>query len=148
MFALGIGGWLTITAIPLFLFYSLLALTLSISAYFINKCTESFRFNITALPLIGYTCLAWLTSVSLFFLLATLNNKFTQYSGNTILNLYPLIQQAVGVLIFFFLCKSCLYKRIGKPEISNSKRNLLSAGLAAIPTTIFILAANTWHLLR
>jgi hypothetical protein len=148
MFALGIGGWLSITAIPLFLFYSLLALILSISVYLINKSTDSFRFNITALPLIGYTSLAWLTSILLFFLLAILNNKFTQYSGNTIFKLYPLIQQVVGVLIFYFLCKSCLYKKTGKPEISNSKRNLLSAGVAAIPTTFFVLAVNTWHLLR
>lgn len=148
MFALGIGGWLTITAIPLFLFYLLLALMLSISVYFINKSTDSFRFNITALPLIGYTSLAWLTSILLFFLLAILNSKFTQHSGNTILKLYPLIQQAVGFLIFYFLCKSCLYKKIGKPEIPSSKRNLLSAGAAAIPTTLFVLAVNTWQLLR
>lgn len=148
MFALGIGGWLTITAIPLFLFYLLLALMLSISVYFINKSTDSFRFNITALPLIGYTSLAWLTSILLFFLLAILNSKFTQHSGNTILKLYPLIQQVVGFLIFYFLCKSCLYKKIGKPEIPNSKRNLLSAGAAAIPTTLFVLAVNTWQLLR
>lgn len=148
MFALGISGWLILTAIPLLLFYSLLALTLSISAYFINKCTDSFRFNITAPSLIGHTCLAWLTSVSLFFLLAILNSKFTQHSGNTIFSLYPLIQQIVGILIFFFLCKSSLCNKKGQPEIPKSKRNLLSAGLAVIPTTIFVLAARTWHLLR
>ena len=148
MFALGIGGWLSITAVPLFLFYSLLALILSASVYLINKSSDSFRFNITTLPLISYTSLAWLTSTFLFFLLAILNNKLTQYSGNTIFKLYPLIQQIVGILIFYFLCKSCLYKKTGKPEIPNSKRNLLSVGVAAIPTTIFVLAVNTWHLLR
>ena len=148
MFALGIGGWLSITAIPLFLLYLLLASILSISVYLINKASDNFRFNVTALPLIGHTAVAWLISIALFFLLATLNHNFTQYSGNTILNIYPIIQQIVGVLIFYLLCKSCLFKKTGKAEISTLKRNLLSAGVAVIPTVTFVLAVNIISLLR
>ena len=148
MFALGIGGWLSITAIPLFILYSLLALTLSISIYLINRSSQKFRFNLTFLPLASYTLIAWLTSIALFFLLGALNYNFTQYSGNTILKLYPIIQQIVGVLMFYLLCKSCLVKKTGQAEISTSKRNLLSAGVAVIPTAIFVLAVNILHLLR
>lgn len=148
MYTLGIAGWLSITAVPLFLLYLLLALILLASVYLINKSSETVRFNITALPLIGYTIFAWLTSIVLLFLLAILNDNFTRYSGSTIIRFYPMIQQVVGFFIFYFLCNSCLYKRTGKPEIASSKRKLLSAGVAAIPTIIFILAVNIWHLLR
>jgi hypothetical protein len=148
LYTLGIAGWLSMMAIPLFLFYSLLALTLSFSVFIINRSVNSFRLNITSLPLIGYTSLAWLTSVGLLLLTSILNYEFTQYSGDTILKLYPITQQVVGAFIFYLLCKSCLVKKTGQPELSSSKRHLLSAGIAVIPTAIFVFGGSIWHLLR
>jgi hypothetical protein len=135
-------------AVPLFLFYSLLALILSISAFIINRSANSFRLNVTSLPLIRYTSLAWLTSVGLLLLASILNYEFTQYSGNTILKLYPITQQAAGAFIFYLLCKSCLFIKTSQPELSSTKRQLLSAAIAAIPTATIVLGGCIWYLLR
>ena len=148
MFALGIGGWLAVTAIPLLFSYVILALLLSVTVYLTNKISSGYHFNLTFIDLTCYTAVAWLISIILFFVFAFASYNLTQYPEVKILSFYPATQQVVSVYIFYLLCQSCLIQKNLPQATSDLKQKSFSAGIAAAPVVILLLCANLWPLIR
>jgi hypothetical protein len=92
--------------------------------------------------------LAWVASVALFAVCGALNHWLTQYSGNTIFRLYPLLQQLASLVLFFwFLVHRVSPKRAAQPAATRT-RVLWSLAVSAAPTVLLVAAANIWHLSR
>ena len=148
LFSPGLLGILLMAAIPLLAIYAVAGTVLRVAVAAFNRSNASVTFSASTGSVARISLYAWLASVALFAMCAALNYWFTQYSGNTILRLYPLLQQFASVaLFFFFLSRRASPKYAAQPAASRT-RLLWSLAIAAVPCVFLFLAANIWHLSR
>ena len=148
MFSPGLLGILLMAAIPLLAIYAVAGTVLRVAVAAFNRSNAYVTFSASTGSVARISLYAWLASVALFAMCAALNYWFTQYSGNTILRLYPLLQQFASVaLFFFFLSRRASPKYAAQPAASRT-RLLWSLAIAAVPCVFLFLAANIWHLSR
>jgi hypothetical protein len=148
LFSLGLLGILLIAAVPLLAIYAVAGLVLTAAVVAANRSNAPVLFAAGSGSVARISLFAWLASVALFAVCGTLNHWLTQYSGNTILRLYPLLQQLASLVFFFwFLVHRVSSKYAAQPATARA-RVLWSLAVAAAPTVLLVAAANVWHLSR
>lgn len=148
MFSLGLLGILLVAAVPLLVIYAVAGLALKTAVVAVNRSNAPVLFAASSGSVARISLLAWVASVALFAVCGALNHWLTQYSGNTIFRLYPLLQQLASLVLFFwFLVHRVSPKRAAQPAATRT-RVLWSLAVSAAPTVLLVAAANIWHLSR
>ncbi|KOC20844.1 hypothetical protein GL58_10805 [Comamonas testosteroni] len=148
MFSLGLFGILLIAAVPLLAIYAFAGLALKIAVVVTNHSSAPVSFDARNGSVISISLFAWLASVVLFGLCGALNYWFTQYSGDTILRLYPLLQLLASFALFYgFLVNRVSTKRTAEPTTAGTRR-LWTLLVSVVPTILQLAAGNVWHLSR
>lgn len=148
MFSLGLLGVLLIAAVPLLAIYAVAALVLTAAVAVANRSNAPVLFAADSGSVAGVSLFAWLASVALFAVCGALNHWLTQYPDNTILRLYPLLQQLASLMLFFWFLVHRVSSKYAAQPVTARACVLWSLAVASAPTVLLVAAANVWHLSR
>ena len=148
MFSLGLFGILLVAAVPLLAIYAVAGIALKTAVVAVNHSNAPVLFSASSGSVARISLFAWLASVALFAVCGALNHWLTQYSDNTILRLYPLLQQLASLVLFFWFLLHRVSARYGTQATTTRTRVFWSLAVSAAPTVLLVAAANVWHLSR
>ena len=148
MFSLGFVGLFVISAIPLFVAYSLAALILKVAVLVLNRSSARVHFMVPTFTLVKVTCMIWALSEVLFFAFGYLDFHFTAYSGNQIFKAYWPVQQILCVAFFFLMLRANARDKLSGVGLSGRNVDVGSIIVAVVPALVFFIAANIWNVIR